>query len=59
MRACVLAVTQSLVDHVLAQVGGTRDEPGHAVDHVDDQVEASMLLSMTMSNGVVVVPFSL
>ena len=31
---------QALVGHLLAQAGGARAQPGHAVDHVHDQVEA-------------------
>ena len=38
-RACTRAA-QALVDHLLAQAGRALAEPGHAVDHVHDQVEA-------------------
>ena len=40
MLARVGAVAQSLVDHLLAQVGGALAERGYAIDHVDDEVEA-------------------
>jgi hypothetical protein len=33
-------VAQALVDHLLAQVRGARAEARHAVDDVDDEVEA-------------------
>ena len=47
------------IDHRLPKQGRVRRQPGHAVDHVSHEVVPSMSLSITMSNGVVVVPSSL
>ena len=57
--ARVGAVAQALVDHVLAQLRRPLAEPGTRSTTSITRWKRSMSLSMTMSNGVVVVPSSM
>ena len=60
MLARVRAVAQALVDHLLAQVRARAARgPGTRSITSITRWKRSMSLSMTMSNGVVVVPSSL